>query len=171
MVQAQTKSIDVEKSNIHWVGKKFLGQHEGILKFSKGDLHFEEEKLVGGSFLVDMTTISTTDLEGSSKQKLDRHLKSEDFFDVEKFPSSQLFIKETKENQTGIYWVKADITIKGITKEVQFSMDVKEKEASVDLKFDRTDFGIQYASKNFFKNIGDKFIEDIFYLEVFMVFK
>lgn len=66
--------------------------------------------------------------------------------------------------------MKADITIKGITKEVQFSMDVKEKEASVDLKFDRTDFGIQYASKNFFKNIGDKFIEDIFYLEVFLVF-
>lgn len=43
MVQAQTKSFDVEKSNIHWVEKKFLGQHEGILKFSKGDLHFEEE--------------------------------------------------------------------------------------------------------------------------------
>lgn len=76
-----------------------MGQHEGILKFSKGDLHFEEEKLVGGSFLVDMTTISTTDLEGSSKQKLDRHLKSEDFFDVEKFPSSQLFIKKQKKTK------------------------------------------------------------------------
>jgi polyisoprenoid-binding protein YceI len=169
-LQAQTKPIDLEKSNIHWVGKKLVGQHEGTLQFSEGNLVFENDKLTGGNFIVDMTTISATDLEGSTKEKLDRHLKSDDFFGVEKFPTSQLVMKEVKETSKGTYLVTADITIKGITKEIQFNLNLKENDANTDLKIDRTEFGIQYASKNFFKNIGDKFIEDLIELNVHLSF-
>jgi polyisoprenoid-binding protein YceI len=169
-VQAQTKPIDLGKSSIQWVGKKMVGQHVGTLQFSSGDMVFEKEKLVGGNFVVDMTTISATDLEGKSKEGLDGHLKSDDFFGVEKFPTANLVMKEIKDSGKGVYNVVADLTIKGITKEIQFPMHLHGNHAHVDLKVDRTEFGIQYASKNFFKNIGDKFIEDIFELTVHLSF-
>ena len=78
--QAQNKKINVEKSNITWVGKKVTGEHSGTVKFKEGILVFQKGALKGGNFTVDMTTIGATDLTGDWKQKLDGHLKADDFF-------------------------------------------------------------------------------------------
>ncbi len=169
-LNAQTKKIDPAKSSIHWVGKKLTGQHDGTINFAQGYLVFEGNKLTGGAFTVDMTTISATDLEGKPKEKLDGHLKSDDFFGVEKHPFATLEIKNLNDKGNGIYAVTADMTIKGITNSILFDMVVKENSATAQFKVDRTKFEIKYGSKTFFDEIGDKAIDDEFELDVKLIF-
>ena len=109
----KSKKVDASKSTINWVGKKVTGAHEGTITLKEGTLIFKGKKLVGGNFTVDMTTINTTDLEGKGKANLDGHLKSDDFFGVEKFPTATLVIKSLGEKGNGVYAVTADLTIKG----------------------------------------------------------
>ena len=83
----------MKKSSIAWVGKKVTGQHNGTINFSSGTLVFKGKVLKGGEFVVDMNSINTTDLQaGKGKEKLDGHLKADDFFGVEKYPTAKLKI-------------------------------------------------------------------------------
>src|SRR5690606_32155072 len=152
------KTINVEKSVINWTGKKIASKHEGTLKFSNGAIIFKGDKLRGGNFTVDMNSINTTDLEGDRKNRLDGHLKNEDFFAVEKFPTSSLVFKKITSKKDGSYTVQADLTIKNITHPVTFDMVVKGNEATANLKFDRTKYDIKYGSGSFFDSLGDKAI-------------
>lgn len=169
-LNAQTKKIDTSKSTINWIGKKVLGKHEGTINFKDGSLTFDKSKLTGGSFTVDMATISATDVEGKTKEKLDGHLKSDDFFGVENHPTSQLEFTNVTDKGNGVYEVTADLTIKGITSPVNFTLYLKNNTATTNLKVDRTKHDIKYGSKSFFDNLGDKAINDEFELEVKLVF-
>jgi len=168
---AQTKKVDVSKSSINWLGKKVTGQHEGTINLKEGALVFKGKKLAGGTFTVDMTSIVTTDLKaGKGKEDLEGHLKSEDFFGTEKFQSATLVFKTIGEKSKNVYTVTADLTIKGITNPITFDMLVKGKTATTDLKIDRTKYDIKYKSKNFFADLGEKFIYDEFDLAVALNF-
>ena len=167
---AQTKKINVEKSTINWNAKKVTGEHSGTVNFQDGSLTLKSGKLVGGSFTVNMTSITTTDLTGDWKVKLDGHLKSDDFFSTEKFKTATLVFKKIAAKANGIYTVTADLTIKGITNPVTFDLAVKGNTASTVLKIDRTKYDIKYGSKNFFDSIGDKAINDDFDLTVNLQF-
>ncbi|MES2410421.1 MAG: YceI family protein [Bacteroidota bacterium] len=167
---AQTKKINVEKSTIKWNGKKVTGEHSGTINFQDGSLTFKKAKVVSGNFTVDMTSITTTDLSGDWKAKLDGHLKSEDFFNTEKFKTSTLVFKKITSKAKGVYRVIADLTIKGITNPVTFDLAVKGNTASTVLKIDRTKYDIKYGSKSFFDSIGDKAINDDFELTVNLQF-
>lgn len=167
---AQNKKIDVKKSTINWVGKKVTGEHTGTINFKDGLLIFKNDKLKGGNFTVDMPTISCTDLSGEWKQKLDGHLKSDDFFGVEKFSTSTLVFKKIGTKGNGVYTVTADLTIKGITNPIVFDITIKGNTASTNLKIDRTKYGIKYGSGSFFDNLGDKTIYDDFELTVNLQF-
>lgn len=169
--QAQTsKKVNAEKSSIHWVGKKVTGQHDGTVNLQNGTLMFDGEKLVGGKFTVNMTSISTKDLEGEWAQKLDGHLKSDDFFGTEKHPNATLEFKKIADKGNGVYTVFADLTIKGITNQVNFDMTVAKNSATTKLVIDRTKFDIKYKSGSFFENLGDKTIYDDFELDVNLAF-
>ncbi|RTL12290.1 MAG: YceI family protein [Flavobacteriaceae bacterium] len=168
---AQTsKKVDASKSTINWVGKKVTGSHEGTITLKEGTLIFKGKKLVGGNFTVDMTTINTTDLEGKGKANLDGHLKSDDFFGVEKFPTATLVIKSLGEKGNGVYAVTADLTIKGKTESIKFDLTVAANSASTTLKVDRTKYDIKYGSGSFFSDLGDKTIYDDFDLTVKLAF-
>ena len=65
----ETKTINTEESTVVWTGKKVTGQHTGTIKIASGNLDFEEGALVGGTFIIDMTSIACTDLEGKSAAK------------------------------------------------------------------------------------------------------
>lgn len=163
---AQTKKINTEKSTINWVGKKVTGQHEGTIDLKEGLLIFKDEKVVGGNFVVDMTTINTTDLSGDGKKSLDGHLKSADFFGTDTFDTATLKFKKIGKKADGIYTIKADMTIKGITNSVFFDLTVKGEIAMAKVMVDRTKFDIKYGSGSFFDNLGDKTISDEFELNV-----
>ena len=166
----KSKKIDTKKSTIHWVGKKVTGSHEGTINLKNGALVFNEKKLVGGNFTVDMTSINTTDLEGKGKDNLDGHLKSDDFFGTENHPTATLMFKKIVDKGNGVYGVNADLTIKGKTNAIGFEITIAKNSATADLKIDRTKYDITYKSGNFFSDLGDKAIYDEFELKVKLVF-
>lgn len=163
---AQVRKINTKKSSITWIGKKVTGEHKGLLTFKDGSLTFKNKKITGGTFIVDMTTLSNKDQTGKDKVKLEGHLKSADFFDTEGFTTSKLVFKSVTPKPKGTYGITADLTIKGKTNPVRFDLLTKGKTATADLSIDRTKYGIQYGSGSFFDDLGDRTIYDEFHLIV-----
>lgn len=162
--------VDASKSTFKWTGKKVTGTHWGYVKFSDGTLNLEKGALVGGSFNVDMTSIDCQDLQGGGAQKLVGHLKSDDFFGVDKFNQATLTIKTATAKGNNQYDVVADLTIKGVTNEVTFPTTLTANgtvvTATAAFSVNRTKYGIRYGSGSFFDNLGDKAINDNFEVEV-----
>ena len=162
-VSAQTKKVNVEKSTINWVGKKVTGQHTGTVKLQDGALVFKSNKLAGGSFNVDMNSIEVTDLKaGQGKEKLEGHLKNDDFFGTEKYPTATLDFKKIAAKKNNTYTVTADLTVKGKTAPVTFDLVVSGNTATTNFKIDRTKYDVKYGSGSFFSGLGDKTIDDNF---------
>ena len=111
---------------------------------------------------MDMSTITNTDLEGEYKGKLEGHLKSDDFFGVEKFPTASLIFTKVESTGKNSYEVTGDITIKGKTESVSFNISVYGSKADVSLKIDRRKFDVRYGSTSFFDGLKDKAIYDEF---------
>ena len=169
-VTAQTKKVDVSKSTINWVGKKVTGQHSGTVNLKDGTLVFKDSKLKGGTFSVDMPSLTATDLSGEYQGKLNGHLKADDFFDTEKFPTATLVFKKIVAKGANKYRVTGDLTIKGITNPITFDLVTTANSATTKLIVNRTKYGIRYGSKSFFDSIGDKAIDDEFELSVALKF-
>ena len=156
------KEIKIENSKVVWKGYKVTGSHEGTIAIKSGFLNFNTDQLIGGEFTIDMTTISSTDLEGEYKGKLDGHLKSADFFGVENFPTAKLVFTEVKSSGKNSYEVSGNITIKNITEPVSFDLSVYGNKANAALKIDRSKFDVRYGSSSFFDGLKDKAIYDEF---------
>ncbi len=172
----ETYKASVEQSTITWKGYKVTGQHTGTINLQNGDLEFNGDQLTGGSFEMDMTSITVTDLTGEYKGKLEGHLKSKDFFGVENHPVAKFKItKVIPQGTPGDYKIVGDMTIKKITKEIKFFANVKnvngQKVAKADLVIDRSDYDVRYGSGSFFDNLGDKTIYDEFDLSIELVAK
>lgn len=164
------KQIDVKESTITWEGEKVTGSHNGTINLKEGFFLMEDDKLVGGEFIMDMESIEVTDLSGEGKQKLEGHLKSDDFFGVTKYPTSKLVITSAAKKGNGNYGIVADLTIKSTTHPITFDLKVDDNAASTDLVIDRTKYDVRYGSGSFFDNLGDKTIYDNFKLSVNLKF-
>ena len=167
-------SVNVPESKVVWLGKKVTGEHTGTINIASGDLKFSDNTLSGGSFEIDMSSIENSDIENEEyKQKLVGHLKSDDFFGVEKYPISTLVIKNVEVKSANKYHVKGEITIKGITKSIEFPVEVSlvgsKATASATITIDRSEFDVKYGSGSFFDGLGDKMIYDDFTLNVTLV--
>jgi len=161
------KSIKTDESSVAWTGKKVTGQHTGTINIKSGNLEFDHGKLVGGMITIDMNSIKCTDLKAGGATKLEGHLKSDDFFGVPNFPTSELKVTKTTAGATkGSYNVEADLTIKGITKPVTFTAEVGKGETNAKIIIDRTDYDVRYGSGSFFDDLGDKTIYDDFELVI-----
>tara|TARA_B100000795_G_C22666318_1_gene386129 strand:- start:287 stop:865 length:579 start_codon:yes stop_codon:yes gene_type:complete len=161
-IDGEKKEIKKENSKIVWKGFKVTGSHEGTIGIKSGSLNFNENILTGGELTIDMTSIITTDLEGEYKGKLEGHLKSDDFFGVEKNPTSSLVFTKVKATGKNSYSITGDLTIKGITNTVTFDLSVNGNKATASLKVDRTKFDVKYGSSSFFDGLKDKAIYDEF---------
>jgi len=117
-----------------------------------------------------MTSVTSTDLTGEYQGKLNGHLKADDFFGTDKFPTAKLVIKTIGEKSANVYTATADLTIKGITKPVTFDITVAGNTATTAFKVDRTKYDIKYGSGSFFEGLGDKTISDEFELTVALKF-
>jgi polyisoprenoid-binding protein YceI len=165
---AQEKmKVDTKKSSIEWEGKKVGGKHNGMIQLESGYLEMQDGKMVSGSFMVDMTSITNLDLKNEgSNQKLVGHLKSDDFFGVETYPTAKFVLSESSEFVNGKASVSGEITIKGKTEKISFDV-MKDGDAySAQVEIDRSKFDVRYGSKSFFNNLGDKAINDIFTLQI-----
>lgn len=169
-VKEEKKDVKVSESTVTWKAYKVTGSHTGTVDLKSGALMFEDGKLSGGEFEVDMTSLVSTDLEGEYKGKLEGHLKSDDFFGVEKFPTSSIVFKNIKATGKNSYEVTGDLTVKGITKPVTFDVSVYGSKATATLKVDRAQYDVKYGSGSFFDDLGDKTIYDEFDLVVDLEF-
>ena len=158
--------VNTSKSTVKWKGEKVTGFHEGIISIKTANLTFDNDVLTGGEVIIDMSTINCTDLSGPYKNKLEEHLNSDDFFNVLDYPVSKLKITKCSKVNENKYNVVADLTIKEITKSVEFETELINNVATANLNIDRTKFDIKYSSESFFKNLGDKMIYDNFSLTV-----
>lgn len=169
-LKTEKKDIKTESSKIVWKGYKVTGSHEGTINLKSGSLLFDNDKLTGGEFVIDMPTIASTDLTGEYKDKLEGHLKSDDFFGVEKFATAALIFTKVKEKGKNSYTITGDLTIKGKINPVTFEISIYGNKATTSLKIDRTKYDIKYGSTNFFDGLKDKAIYDEFDLVIDLEF-
>ncbi|REC47811.1 YceI family protein [Chryseobacterium pennipullorum] len=160
------QSKKVVASDVHWwgykVAKSEASSHDGTVKVKSGDMVMKGNQLVGGNFVLDMTSINATDLSGEYQQKLNGHLKNGDFFEVEKFPTANFKITGVKKNNDKIYssLVTGNLTVKGKTNQVSFPAKISYSKGVVSLvsnkfSFDRQKFDVAYKS-----SMQDVFVKD-----------
>ena len=164
--------MDTEKSTIGWLGKKIGGQHEGFINLKSGELEEKNDKIISGAFTIDMNSITCTDLEDKgTNQKLVGHLKSDDFFGVEKFSTATFKITSATKFTDNKASVTGKLTIKGKTETITFDIAKDNKTYSAKIDVDRSKFNVKYGSSSFFDSLGDKAIDDIFMLDVKLTVK
>ncbi len=169
-IESVKKEVNTKTSTVTWKGYKVTGSHTGEITIKSGNLVFDNEVLTGGNFVIDMTTINVTDLDGDYKNKLEGHLKSDDFFGVSNFPEATLVFTKVKPTGKNSYKITGDIEIKGKTEPINFDLSVYGNKATASLKIDRTKFDIKYGSTSFFDGLKDKAIYDEFDLVVDLEF-
>ncbi|MFX0557282.1 YceI family protein [Maribacter sp. CXY002] len=166
-INDEKKEVKVSESTVTWKGYKVTGSHEGTIALKSGYLIMDGKKLTGGEFVVDMTSINNSDMEaGSGKEKLEGHLKSDDFFGVASHPTAKLVFTSVELMNKNSYSVTGNLTIKETTKPVTFVVSIYENKATATLKVDRAEYDVRYGSGSFFDDLGDKTIYDEFDLVV-----
>lgn len=164
---SQSLTVDVNNSIVKWHGKKVTGEHFGTIHLKSGNLVLENGKISAGEFIIDMTSIKNTDIDDADyKAKLEGHLKSDDFFGVNKFTTAKLVITKSSVFKNKAATVEAKLTIKNITQDIEFSVKKEDSKFIAEIVIDRSKFDVRYGSGSFFDNLGDKMIHDDFTLTI-----
>ncbi|NGM71997.1 YceI family protein [Sphingobacterium sp. SGL-16] len=168
--KSETFVVNPTKSLVKWAGKKIVGGNtEGTILVSKGSLVFSNKQLKSGEIVMDAKSINSE----KAPSRLVAHLKNEDFFDVEKFPTGTFVITSVKTEKTTAQ-VSGKMTIKGITKDLSFPAEITYGKDVVvakatGVKVNRTLFDVKYRSGSIFSGLGDGAIEDDFVLDITLV--
>ncbi|MEE2765095.1 MAG: YceI family protein [Candidatus Neomarinimicrobiota bacterium] len=172
--QGSYKIINNE-SELKWIGKELSTKtHTGTLAFVNGEIDVNSNGAIHGKVQIDMTSIDVTDMQGKWGEKLEAHLKSPDFFGVEKYPNAFIKFhsegKQIKDSQINLF---GELTIKDITHPITFTaelLDIKPSiKAKANLSFDRSKYDVRFRSGKFFENLGDKLILDDINVDVLLV--
>lgn len=160
-------SVDVAKTTLKWDAKKVVGAHHGTVNLKNGKLQLNGSKISGGNFIIDMPSLVCLD-----NGRVTGHLKNEDFFDVEKYPTATFIITKVEGSDTNPK-ITGRLTIKGITKVISFPATVSVKDnavhAEANITVNRLEYDIRYRSSSFFENLGNRAIEDNFIIKLNMV--
>ncbi len=180
---APTKlKVDPAASEVRWEGSKKVVKdaHQGTVNVQSGEIILAGDQITGGTITLDMKSISNTDLESSPKDKakLEGHLKSPDFFDVEKYPTATFTIKSAKPvkgKDGSTHEFTGDLSMKGKTSPVTIPVTVNRTGDSAEAKgkavVDRSKFDVRYGSDSFFDNLGNKVISNDIKLDLKIVAK
>lgn len=183
-VEGTSSAIAVAESKVNWEGGKISGdKHFGTIGIKEGNLVMNEGKLVDGTVVFDMASISVEDLtDPEMKGKLEGHLKGlteegkDDFFNVNTYPTATLDITNVTE-ENGKTMVEGTFNMKGKTDTVKFPATVTETADAVTLvtdqfTIDRTKWGVNYGSGTAIENLAaDKVIKDDIILKASVVAK
>ena len=172
--------VDVTASSVEWNGRNLLNKHYGRIALGSGQLEFVQGQISGGRFVIDMTSIVCSDLQGTELHDvLINHLQSDDFFDVARFPNALYVINATRRvegatsGQPNIE-IAGDLTLKGISSPLTFraaagvTPDGKAAAQAV-FSFDRTRWNILYGSGRYFHRLGMHLVNDLVDLEIKIV--
>ena len=164
---AQKMMVDTKNSNLKWHGEKVTGEHWGNIDLKEGWFTWKNDKMTEGEFVIDMTSITNADItDDGYNAKLVGHLKSDDFFGVEKYPTAKLEIKSSSSFKNNKGTVKAHLTIKETTLPIEFTAQKNDNWLMAEIVIDRSKYDIRYGSGSFFDDLGDKTIYDDFTMTV-----
>ena len=168
----KTYVVDPSKSVLQWSGDNINSTHSGTLGISEGEVEIKNKSVVSGHFIIDMNAITCTDIVNETYNKmLIAHLKSDDFFSVDTYPQAKFSITTIdpiagSTPGSNNFTVKGDLTIKDITKSIEFSAIITMNMdgilvflAQVDI--DRTEWNVFYGSGKFFQKLGMHLVNDI----------
>ena len=161
-----------DNSTIEWTGSKPTGKHNGTIKIESGVINVSNGKPASGTFLIDMSSIVNLDIPADDEKngKLVGHLKSADFFDVEKYPNAAFEITGFEEKD-GKSLLSGNLQLKDKKNNVTFPVSIATEGdnmtlTSEEFSIDRSKWDVRYGSKSFFDNLGDKFINDNIELKI-----
>ena len=166
-------NILLEESELIWIGKKItLKEHTGTLQFKEGIISINDDGAIYCNITIDMTSINNTDMKGKMKRKLEEHLKSDDFFNVDQFSTSKIEFQSTSRENNKMQF-DGNLTIKGISHPISFIVDIIESgmqlKAETRLVFDRSIYDVRYSSGTFYENLKNKLILDNINLDILIV--
>ncbi|WP_026904325.1 YceI family protein [Pedobacter glucosidilyticus] len=171
-VDGETLNVDPTTSSITWTGSKVTGSHNGTINIQSGNVVLNEGKLAGGEFVIDMTSLTNKDLEADAenKAKLEGHLKADDFFAVEKYPTSKFVITKVTYKEDGKAEIAGNLTLRDVTKNISFMADAPAAteqgfHAMADFNINRKDWGVMY------EGMKDDLIADEINLKVHLMAK
>lgn len=167
-----TFKADTASSEVAWTGYKIVGKHDGFFKLNEGTAIVDKGKVVSGNFVFNMSSLTVTDpASGPGKTRLENHLKSKDFFEVETFPIGKFEITGiekyvAKEGASAIEGantlVSGNLTLRGITKNISFPALVvitkDQVSAKANFSIDRSKWEMFYRSESSF---GDNMIKNL----------
>jgi polyisoprenoid-binding protein YceI len=161
-------NIENETSYVTWTGREVSTSfHYGTIDLASGQFELSEGLISSGEFVVDMTSIKNQDLPSEFAQdRLETHLKSDDFFSVEAYPTAKISISQSAIISEGKWLVSADLTIKNFTHPIEFEMVNSVEGWNASLVFDRSLYEVKFRSGTFFEMLGDKMIYDDIELEI-----
>ncbi|TAL51070.1 YceI family protein [Patescibacteria group bacterium] len=171
--------LDAGQSFIAWNAQKRVGaKHNGKVNAQEGAFVVEQGHVIGGTVVADMGSIVDLDLTDEKlNATLVNHLKSDDFFAVETYPTAMLALSEVtalEGIEKATHRVTGDMTIKGTTNEISFPVQLTKNEEGIQITgtatLDRTLWNVRFGSDKFFDNLGDGLIEDEFTLTFDLTF-
>jgi polyisoprenoid-binding protein YceI len=157
-------------SNVEWTGRKVTGSHNGTIGIKDGLFTLVGGKIKEGYVIINTSSIKILDItDPATNQQFAGHLASDDFFSIEKFPTSSFDILNVKELSSNTYYLEGNLTIKDISHIVGFEVTAEHNRNTMILSgklvIDRTKYDIKFRSGNFFKDLGDTLIYNDFELD------
>jgi rhodanese-related sulfurtransferase len=172
--------VDAEKSVVEWAGRNINNRHHGRIAISGGEIVLANGRPVSGRFGLDMNTITNLDLQDEGwRGMLLRHLKSEDFFDVERYPTATFELRGADaiaESTPGTPNVEitGSLTIKETACSIRFPAIIAAQEdgglkAQAAFNLDRTLWNVCYGSGKLYERLGMHLVNDLISIELFIV--
>lgn len=166
---AAANNVDLQKSHVQWIGTKPTGRHHGVLLLKEGNIKMDGNNIQAGHFVIDMNSLTAFDEDNSANEKLQGHLKSQDFFDAAKYGTAEFDITGVTAGipasdkevimKGATHTVTGNLKIKDVTKSITFPAKIEMADgrlvAHAEFNIDRTLWGISYKSD---KSLGDKVI-------------
>jgi polyisoprenoid-binding protein YceI len=153
--------VNLATSQVAWRAAKITATHTGLVSLKSGSLEVSGGALTAATFTFDMTSITSD----QQIEPLVKHLKSSDFFDVATYPEAKLIVKSIRPGTAANeYVLTGDLTVKEVTAPLSLMAQIVPSgdglSAQANFSIDRTKWGIKFLSGNFFKDLGDKAIDD-----------
>lgn len=172
--------VDLQKSRVEWAGRSLLGAHTGTLKLLSGHIDISDGKPVDAGFTLDMNSIANSDIEDSEmRQVLIHHLESDDFFDVERFPTATFELTQISclphaNSGTANAQVAGILTMKDVKGDVSFPAILGltpdgALAADAHFEIDRTLWNVRYGSGKFYEKLGKHLVNDLILLALKIV--
>ncbi len=179
-IEDRVYAVDAGESILEWTGRSLASEHCGTIAIASGEIVVENGLPARGEFILDMDSIANTDQDDlSMRSLLARHLKSDDFFDVARFPRAR-FVLLAMEPIPGAtpgrpnYHVRGRLQLKAVDRELDFpALICRDQDGTITARtnfdIDRTLWNVRYGSGKFYENLGMHLVCDLISLDIKIV--